>query len=239
MLERLQRRRPQDKPLLNLNYAEYVLLFGRAAANLQVDMVPYQGRHSGALVEKTLRKLVSKQKRGRWKSAPSVRRCEKSGRVNQSWSELHQHPAVSFASWSCLPDTTSTASSPVIDLFSSGTDWQRFFLNRGFQCAKLDPFSVENNFLDENSRDFEHVGKWSDPRRSALATSIVAPSCPKSSTSAKCDTTLVSFKNFRLMSGHQRQFVCRRFFCVARACISLKIFSVSDRICGNSVDYKF
>ena len=42
VFERLQRRQPQDKHLLNLNYAEYLLLFHRAAANLQVDMVPYQ-----------------------------------------------------------------------------------------------------------------------------------------------------------------------------------------------------
>ena len=40
VFESLQRRQPQDKPLLNLNYAEYLLLFRRAVANLQVDMVP-------------------------------------------------------------------------------------------------------------------------------------------------------------------------------------------------------
>ena len=50
--ERLQRRKPQDKTLLNLKYAEYLLLFRRAAANLQVNMVPYQGRYSGASVDR-------------------------------------------------------------------------------------------------------------------------------------------------------------------------------------------
>ena len=45
------RRQPQDKVFLNLNYAEYLLLLRRAAANLQVDMVPYQGRDSGASVD--------------------------------------------------------------------------------------------------------------------------------------------------------------------------------------------
>ena len=35
-----------------------------------------------------------------------------------------------------------------------------------------------------------HLGKWSDPRRNALATSVLALSCQKSSTCAKCDTTL-------------------------------------------------
>ena len=54
--------------------------------------------------------------------------------------------------------------------------------------------------------------KWSDPLRNALAASIFALSCQKSSTSAKRDTTLgiASFEKFRQMSSHQRQFVCRR-----------------------------
>ena len=34
VFERLQRQQPQDKPLLNLNYAEYLVLLRRAAANL-------------------------------------------------------------------------------------------------------------------------------------------------------------------------------------------------------------
>ena len=48
------------------NYAEYLLLFRRAAANLQVDMVPHQGRHSQASVDRAenLRTLESIQKRG-------------------------------------------------------------------------------------------------------------------------------------------------------------------------------
>ena len=89
VFERLQRQ-PQDRHLLSVNYAECLFLFRRAAANLQVDMLPYQGRHSGASVNRTenLRTLESIQKRGRWRSAKSVRRYEKSGRVNQSWSEL-------------------------------------------------------------------------------------------------------------------------------------------------------
>ena len=55
-----------------------------------------------------------------------------------------------------------------------------------------------------------HLGEWSDPRRDALATSVLALSCQKSSTFAKCETTLGIhiFSNFRQMSGHQ--FVCRR-----------------------------
>ena len=74
---------------INLNCAEYLSLF-RRAANLQMEMVPCQGRRSGASADRAeyLRTLESRQNRGRWKSAKSVRRDEKGGRVNQSWSEL-------------------------------------------------------------------------------------------------------------------------------------------------------
>ena len=121
VFERLQRRQPQDKPLLNLIYAEYLLLFRRR------ELASRHGRRSGDSVDRAedLRTLESMQKRGRWKSAKSARRYEKSGRVNQSWSELAplvqalQSPPFGFASWPCLPDTTSTASSFVVGLFSS------------------------------------------------------------------------------------------------------------------------
>ena len=156
VFERLQRRQPQDKLLLNLNYAEYMLLFRRAAANLQVDVVPCQGRHSGASVDRAakLRTLVSIQKRGRWTSAKSVRHYEKSGRVNKSWSELaplvqaQQPPALGFASWPCLTDTASTASSFVIDLFTASTDLQRLLLDKVLHSAKL------NSILSEMTTQF-------------------------------------------------------------------------------------
>ena len=120
---------------LQLNYTDYLLLFGRAAGNLQVDMVPYQGRHFGASMDRAekLRTLESRQKRGRWKSAKCVRRHEKSGRANQSWPELaplvqahreHCNDLLPYsrASWSRLSDSASTAPSFVIDLFSANTD---------------------------------------------------------------------------------------------------------------------
>ena len=96
--------------------------------------------------------------------------------------------------------TTSTAPSFVIDLFSANTDIQQFFLNRGVQCAKLDPFCLmTTQFFDYNSRDCAHPRKWSDPRRDALAASIFAHSWQKPSTCAKRDTTLgiASFDSFR------------------------------------------
>ena len=101
---------------------------------------------------------------------------------------------------------------------------QRFFLNRSMQCARLDPFPNDTVFFDKNSRDFVHLGKWSDPPN-ALASNILALSCQKSSTSAKCDTTLgtaiLTFSNrCQVTRDNLCVAVCLR---VARACISYKI----------------
>ena len=70
----------------------------------------------------------------------------------------------------------------VSDLFSTGTDFQRFFLNRAF--------SDDAVFFGESSRNLVHPGKWSDSRGDALATGVFALSCQKPSTSAKRETTL-------------------------------------------------
>ena len=79
-----------ERPLLGLSCAEYLVLFRRAAACLQIDMVPHEDRHSGASVDgaENTRTLESVQKRERWVSAKYVRRYEKSGRVKQTWSQL-------------------------------------------------------------------------------------------------------------------------------------------------------
>ena len=155
------RRQPQDKVFLNLNYAEYLLLLRRAAANLQVDMVPYQGRDSGASVDRAenLRTLESIQEprtmeisqvcaplRKKGTCQPKLVRARSIGPGTMR--ALQQPPALSIASRSRLSDTASTAPSFVIDLFSANTDVEQdveqFFLNRGVQCAKLDLFSDDN-----------------------------------------------------------------------------------------------
>ena len=161
VFERLQQRQPQDKVFLNLNYAEYLLLLRRAAANLQVDMVPYQGRDSGASVDRAenLRTLESIQEprtmeisqvcaplRKKGTCQPKLVRARSIGPGTMR--ALQQPPALSIASRSRLSDTASTAPSFVIDLFSANTDVEQdveqFFLNRGVQCAKLDLFSDDN-----------------------------------------------------------------------------------------------
>ena len=90
IFEQMARCQPASGRLLRMNYAEYLLIFRRAAANLGIEMVPYQGRHSGASVDRAegRRSLEAIQKRGRWRSTKSVRRYEKAGRVNQTWAEL-------------------------------------------------------------------------------------------------------------------------------------------------------
>ena len=135
VFESLQQRQPQDKVLLNLNCAECLLLVRRAAANLQVDMVPYQGRHSGASVDRAenLPTLESTQEprtmeisqvcaplREKRTCQPKLVRARSIGPGTMR--ALQQLPALSIASWSRLSDTASTAPSFVIDLFSANTD---------------------------------------------------------------------------------------------------------------------
>ena len=117
-------------------------------------------------------------------------------RASLHWSRHIASTATTSCLQYCLSDTALTASSFVIDLFNANTDVQRLFLNGCFHCARLYPFSDDTTiFFDENSRDVVHLGKWSDPRRNALATNILALSWQKSSTSAKCEH---HFKDFFL-----------------------------------------
>ena len=179
-----------------------MLLCRRAAANLQVDTVPYQGRHSRASVERaeSLRTLESVQETRVMEisqvCAPlrEKRTCQsKLVRVRSigpgTLRALQQPPALGIASWSRLSDTASIAQSFVIDLFCANTDLQQFFLNGGVQCAKLEPFSDDNTIFRREFKRF--CASWHVvPGRDALATSIFALSCPKSPTCAKCDSTL-------------------------------------------------
>ena len=53
-------------------------------------MVLYQGRHSGASLDasRRLRSIEEIQKRGRWKTARSVSRYERGGRLQDTWRSL-------------------------------------------------------------------------------------------------------------------------------------------------------
>ncbi|CAK0900961.1 unnamed protein product [Prorocentrum cordatum] len=82
--------RQSSRPLLDLSYPQLLCLFRRAATNIGVDVVPYEGRHSGASLDRATgrRSLEEVQKRGRWAAMSSVKRYEKSGRLNESWEKL-------------------------------------------------------------------------------------------------------------------------------------------------------
>ena len=172
VFERVQRRQPRDKLLLNLSDAEYLLLFHRAAANLQVDVVPCRGRHSGASVEsaENLRTLESTQKRGRWKSAKSVRRYVKSGRVNQSWSELAPlvHHPESIATKSC--PRYCFAVTPLRHRLGCFVFCEQslqrkhriatvFITERYTVRQTRSFFQMTTQIFDQNSTDFVHLGK--------------------------------------------------------------------------------
>ena len=80
----------------------------------------------------------------------AIRKANVSTKVGQSSVHWSRHIA-STATASCprycfmvtlrFTDTASTALSFAIDLFSTNTHLQQFFLNRGVQCARFDPFS--------------------------------------------------------------------------------------------------
>ena len=60
------------------------------AAELQLELVPYQLRHSGASHDRLAqaRTLDECRKRGRWRSHRSLVRYEKAARVAQYWNDL-------------------------------------------------------------------------------------------------------------------------------------------------------
>ncbi|CAK0906248.1 unnamed protein product, partial [Prorocentrum cordatum] len=89
---RALRDRGSSQPLLGLTYPQFLALFRRAAHNIGVDAVPYQGRHSGASLDRASNRRTQEevQKRGRWATLTSVKRYEKAGRLNESWEGLSE-----------------------------------------------------------------------------------------------------------------------------------------------------
>ena len=150
------------------------------------------------------RTLESIQKRGRWKSAKSVRRHEKSGRVNQSWSELaplvqaHNEHCNNLLSSVLLHGHASPTPLRLLRLLCSISSAQApicngFFLNRGIQCARLDLSSGDNTIFQRGFKRFCASWQVVEPSPyNALAASIFALSCQKSWTSANTEKKLSS-----------------------------------------------
>ena len=74
----------------DFEYGEYLSTFKAAANRLQINLSPYQTRHSGPSIDraKKLRTLHEVQKRGNWRSNKSVLRYEKAGRLSLSYQNL-------------------------------------------------------------------------------------------------------------------------------------------------------
>jgi len=89
LLEALKSRHP-NSPLWDFEYGEYLSTFKAAANRLQINLSPYQTRHSGPSIDraKKLRTLHEVQKRGNWRSNKSVLRYEKAGRLSLSYQNL-------------------------------------------------------------------------------------------------------------------------------------------------------
>jgi len=89
ILEQL-RRMPGDRPMWNFTYPELYREFVSVTTDLRLRLVLCQTRHSGASIDATTKRRTRAeiQKRGGWRSAKSVNRYEKSGRLSQVWHAL-------------------------------------------------------------------------------------------------------------------------------------------------------
>ena len=76
--------------LFGCSYLDFASALASACRRLNLKVVGYQMRHSGASMDRAdgSRSLEAVQKRGRWQAQKSVRRYEKHGRLNESWKSL-------------------------------------------------------------------------------------------------------------------------------------------------------
>lgn len=80
---------PED-PLWDFNYSDYNKVMRDIVERFNLDITPYQTRHSGPSIDRSrgYRTLQEVQKRGQWKSQKSVNRYEKSARLAATWDAL-------------------------------------------------------------------------------------------------------------------------------------------------------
>ena len=86
VLKVLKQSQPR-KSVWSFSYPQYTAQFLKAAKALQLKLVPYQARHSGASDDfrSGKRTLAEIKKRGNWRSDRSLHRYEKAGRLSVSW----------------------------------------------------------------------------------------------------------------------------------------------------------
>ena len=100
------------------------------------------------------------------------------------------------------------------------------------QCARLDPFSDDYTTFSAIIQDILRILASGRTLAVMLSRPISSLSAARS-TSTKRDTTLeiASFQNFRHMSGHQSQFVCRRLFASGQSMHQLEDPDLSCQPC--------
>lgn len=81
-----------EEALWDFSYIEYSKVFKKVADSFDLDITPYQTRHSGPSIDRSrgYRSLQEVQKRGQWKSQKSVTRYEKSARLASTWEKIPQ-----------------------------------------------------------------------------------------------------------------------------------------------------
>ena len=79
-----------DELLFPFGYGPFFKMLTATGRRHGLDLVPYQGRHSGISIDRAenARSHMEAMKRGRWRSERSVRRYEKAGRLNDVWTRL-------------------------------------------------------------------------------------------------------------------------------------------------------
>ena len=81
---------PKMEKVWSFDYAEYLSVFHSCCQDLNVQLVPYQARHSGPSIDRALnsRSQEEVRKRGGWVGRQSMARYEKSGRLAATWRKL-------------------------------------------------------------------------------------------------------------------------------------------------------
>ena len=79
----------QSAPLWSFDWSSFLKVFHKVICLLQIDLVPYQWRHSGASIDRALdlRPQDEVQKRGRWKTQKSMTRYERGARLSHTYSQ--------------------------------------------------------------------------------------------------------------------------------------------------------
>jgi len=85
LLEVVKARAPSE-PIFPFSYYDYATIFGKAAKQLGIPVVPYQTRHSGASLDRqgNHRSLLEVKQRGDWAADSSVKRYERHARLQHS-----------------------------------------------------------------------------------------------------------------------------------------------------------